>query len=352
MSFLSTGLVVLLAAVILFLLMTTGLILFIVGFFGIFRKKYAGTKKPAVRMIAGLLMITLPVIGGGFLGIRGMSDSLKDFFTPTKYVSVPARWQNERVTASQAEDQIIRALLRAADEGKKNSLSIQFSDETQRTAGFQDKVDAFFEAYPTGLGQCEPKNKIRESADGYGSNAGSDAVSFGSDLNGERYFVYIKYCYRHADHPEKVGVTEFRVMNLEAAAVFFGVESGEPDCLICDIRSAAEYNARLIGGQAYLWDSDDPPRVSEQLLRRILDKTTRLDDPIYVLTIGEPGVIIKHPDSTQFGYFYQLSDEDGEERYAYFQTDSERGRILWVLLCTPYEVDDKHPLVNRAGDGD
>ena len=349
MTFLSTGLILILATILLGILVITGFIFFLSGFIGLFRKKYSGTKKPAGRMVAGLLMIILPFVAGGFIGMWGFTSSVKELFTPARYTSVPERWKNEWVTDSQAEKQIVHALLTTADQGKQNAFSEQFCDEIRRKSGFEKSVETFFGSYPKGLADCEMKDLIREPPTSFDEAIGvkGATVSFCCDLGGTWYFIYLEYCHRNAEQPEKVGVTEFRVMNLEAAAVFYGVETYDKSFLVCDIRSSDEYNARLIGGRAYLWDNDKEPVVSEDLLRRILEKTNRMDDPIFLLTLGYPGVVIKHPDSTEFGYFYQLKDRDGEPLYAYFQTDSERGNILWAVLCTPYDVDYKHMLVEE-----
>ena len=63
--------------------------------------------------------------------------------------------------------------------------------------------------------------------------------------------------------------------------------------------------------------------------------------------LGSPNIGIKQDDSTEYGYFYEIVSENGEPRYVYIQTDSELGNILWALICTPHEVDDKHPLYEK-----
>ncbi len=348
MSILSAAGMVLLAIVIIVLLLIAGVILLLAGFINLFRKKYKGKKSPVICMIAGALMMTLPVILAGFLGIRGFSQAARDFFTPTRYESVPERWRNEWVMESQAESQIIRALLTSADKGDREAFARNFTPETQQKPGFDRAVDAFFAAYPVGLSRCEKMDNAAEDPDQDDAGSGrTGRTSFCCVLDEQWYCAIIGYCYGNDDAPDKVGVTYFRVMNLQAAAVYYGAGQ-EPDgdgFPVCDIKSPDEYNARLIGGQAYLWETDREPSLSEELLRRILEKTSRLDDPIYRLTIGEPGVVIKHEDSPQFGYFYQIVSQDGEPRYVYFQTDSEYGHILWSFLCTPYEVDYDNPLV-------
>ena len=139
-------------------------------------------------------------------------------------------------------------------------------------------------------------------------------------------------------------------MNLEAAAVYYGSEESYDHTAsfpVCDIRSSSEINARMIGGRAYLWTQTRASGITAEELRILLKNGERLDSPILTAALGEPNVGIKQDDSTEYGYFYEIASENGEPRYAYFQTDSELGNILWALLCTPYEVDYKNPLIKN-----
>ena len=326
-----------------------GLILIIRGFLRNRLAKYAGLKPPKALLITGIVMVTIPLLAIVGLSIWGITSSANTIYARAHYECVPDIWRNESVSASKAEDDILRVLLRSADNGDREAFAMNFTPEMQKKKGFDQAVKQFFATYPTGLSECEKYDKARNDTASHGSDTAvkTDSLSFRCALGENWYFVIVEYCYFNADAPDKVGVTKCRVMNLEAAAVYYEDEAanGTDEFPICDIKSSSQYNARLVGGRAYLWTPTDTPKISEEQLRRLLQKTNRLDDPLLILNIGEPNLVIKDDDSsTQYGYFFELTAQDGEPRYAYFQTDSELGNILWGLLCTPYKVDNKNPL--------
>ena len=326
-----------------------GLILIIRGFLRNRLAKYAGLKPPKALLITGIVMVTIPLLAIVGLSIWGITSSANTIYARAHYECVPDIWRNESVSASKAEDDILRVLLKSADNSDREAFAMNFTPEMQKKKGFDQSVKRFLEAYPIGLSECEKYDMARNNTASHVSDAAvkAECLSFRCALGENWYFVIVEYCYFNADEPDKVGVTKCRVMNLEAAAVYYEDEAanGTDEFPICDIKSSSEYNARLVGGRAYLWTPTDTPKISEEQLRRLLQKTNRLDDPLLILNIGEPNLVIKDDDSsTQYGYFFELTAQDGEPRYAYFQTDSELGNILWGLLCTPYKVDNKNPL--------
>ena len=327
-----------------------GLILLVRGLLKKPLAEYAGSQYPKQLIITGVVLISLPLIAITGLSSWSITASAATLYARANYECVPDIWRNESVSQSKAEDDILNALLGSADKGNRKAFSMNFTPALQKKKGFGKAVDSFFEAYPLGLSRCDRIDKTRPGSEAIADEAAfkTDSLSFRCSLEGNWYFVVVEYCYLNKDHPDKVGVTNFRVMNLEAAAVYFENEDQWSDAPaqfpVCDIRSSDEINARMVGGRPYLWTLTDTPRISEDQLRHLLKKTNRLDDPILSLNIGEPNLIIKQNDSSEYGYFFELNARDGEPCYAYLQTDSERGKILWVLLCTPYEVDQKHPL--------
>ena len=340
---------IILIVVILIISFIVGLVMLIRGFIRNRLAKYAGMKPPKALMITGIVLVSIPLAAIVGLSLWSITSSVNTIYTRSHYQSIPDIWRNESVSHSRAEDDIIYALLKSADNGNREAFVKNFTPEVQKNKGFDKAVDQFFESYPVGLSECEKYDKARNDTASHGSDTAvkTDSLSFRCALGENWYFVIVEYCYFNADEPDKVGVTKCRVMNLEAAAVYYEDEAanGTDEFPICDIKSSSEYNARLVGGRAYLWTPTDTPKISEEQLRRLLQKTNRLDDPLLILNIGEPNLVIKDDDSsTQYGYFFELTAQDGEPRYAYFQTDSELGNILWGLLCTPYKVDNKNPL--------
>ncbi len=340
---------IIIAIVVLVILFFLGLILLIRGFLKKQLAEYAGRKLPKVLMITGAVLISLPLFAIVGTSLWGITSSVSTLYNRAHYKCVPDIWRNESVDQSQAEEDIIKALLLSADKGSREVFCRNFTPELQKKEGFDKAVNDFFEAYPVGLSECDKIDETRSDsdADGHESEVKADSLSFRCFLGEKWYFVIVEYCYRNTSEPDKVGVTRFRVMNLEAAAVYYNGKpgSGKSEFPVCDIKSSSEIDARLVGGRPYLWMPTDTPKISVDLLRRILAKTNRLDDPILLYNIGEPNLIIKHDNNTEFGYFFELAVQNDEPRYVYFQTDSELGNILYAFLCTPYEVDYDNPLV-------
>lgn len=348
MTFLQSIGIILLAVVLLALSFIIGLFLLIRGFLKRYLAEYAGTNTPRNFMITGTVMISLPLLAVAGLAVWGISSSVGTIYARSHYECVPDVWRHESVTESRAEEEIIKALLISADKGNRAAFCRNFTPELQDQNGFDAAVNQFLAAVPVGLSECQRSDRMKDDADSLAqeSSVRTDSLSFRCDLNGTPYFLYLEYCYRNTSEPDKVGVTRFLVMNLEAAAVYErgGRELPDNTYLLCDIKSSHEVNARLIGGRPYVWTPTDVPLLKEDELRALLRDTRRLDDPALQTRLGEANIGIKHDDSTEYGYFYQLVNEDGEPRYAYFQTDSEYGAILYALLCTPYEVDNGNPL--------
>ena len=326
-----------------------GLILLIRGFLKKPLAEYAGSQYPKKLIRVGTVMISLPFIAIAAVSIWGITSSANTLYNRAHYECVPDVWRYESVSQTRAEQEIIQALLNSADKNNREAFANNFTPEMQKKKGFEKAVVRFFEAYPSGLSHYKIYDKTRPESAPSDSEAAvrTDSLSFRCGTDENWYFVNLEYCYWNQDEPDKVGVTGFRVMNLEAAAVYFENEDANtPDEFpVCDIRSNSRINARLVGGRPYLWTSTDAPKISEEQLRHLLEKTNRLDDPLLILNIGEPNLVIKNPDSTEYGYFFELTPQSGEPRYAYFQTDSERGNILWGVLCTPYKIDYDHYLV-------
>ncbi len=343
---------IILAIVVIVILFFVGLILLVRGLLKKPLAEYEGSKTPAALMITGIVFISLPILVIAGLAVTGISTSVKTLYDRAHYQCIPDIWRNESVTQSSAEDEIIKALLLSADKDSREAFSMNFTPELQKKSGFDKAVNDFFESYPAGLWECKKHDKTRSesAANDEESSVKTDSLSFRCRLNEEWYFVEVEYCYRNSDEPDKVGVTKFRVMNLEAAAVYYGSEESYGHTAsfpVCDIRSSSEINARMIGGRAYLWTQTRTSGITAEELRILLKNGGRLDSPILTAALGAPNVGIKQDDSTEYGYFYEIASQNGEPRYAYIQTDSELGNILWALLCTPYEVDDKHPLYQK-----
>ena len=340
---------IILAIAVLVILFFLGLILLVRGLLKKPLAEYEGKKTPAVFITTGIVFLCLPIVVIMGLAVTGISSSVKTLYDRAHYECVPDIWRKESVTQSNAEDEIIKALLLSADKGNRDTFSLNFTPELQKKKGFDKAVNDFFDAYPVGLYECKKTDKTRDTSDADDGNGDvkTGSLSFSCVLKEEWYFIDVRYCYRNAEEPDKVGVTGFRVMNLEAAAVYYNKEEAYSNAAafpVCDIQSSASVSARLIGGRPYLWESSAASSVTGDQLRVLLKDGGRLDSPVLKTLLGEPGVVIKHSDSAEYGYFYEIAAKEGDPRYAYFQTDSESGNILWAFLCAPDRVNYDNPL--------
>ncbi len=356
MAFVSMMIVLILIAVlILGALLIAGLVLLIVGIVGKSRAKNAGKKSPVVCIVLGAVLLVLPVVTSAVLAVWGISSTVKTAINRTEYECVPDRWRNEWCSDSQAEDEIIDALLTSADSGNREAFSRNFTPELQSKEGFDDAVNAFFAAYPKGFANCERKDENSGGSGSYnaGHNVKTDSVHFNTTIDGNWYYVSIHFCYENTDEPDKVGVTDFKIMNLEAAALFFDQYSRDSDYgsdvyLLCGIRSSSEVDARLIAGMPFLWTPSDTPKLTADELRDLLKENKRLDSPALTEKLGEPNAFRKFFNSNGYEYYFELTDRNGAPCYALIETDSPFGEIFSAYLCTTTEYDFDYTLFDNG----
>jgi hypothetical protein len=355
MAFVSMMIVlILIAGLILGGMLIAGLVLLIVGIVRKGKAKNKGKKSPTVCIVTGAVLLVLPVITAAVLAVWGVSSLVGTAIKRTQYECVPDRWRSEWVSDSQAEEDIIEALLTAADSGDREAFSRNFTPELQGREGFDEAVNAFFAAYPKGFAGCERKDENSGGSGSYnaGHNVRNDSVHFNTTLDGIWYYVSIEFCYENTDEPDKVGVTDFKIMNLEGAAAFFDEYYRDPDYssdvyLICDIKSPDEISARMIGGQPFLWTPTDTPKLTADELRDILKENQQLDSAQLREKLGAPNAFRKFVSSNAYEYYYELQDRNGQPCYAILETDSPYGKIFSAFLCTPTDYDFDYTLYEK-----
>lgn len=320
-----------------------GIILLIIGIVNKRKPKNAGRKFPTACISVGALLLVLPAlifaigivprIGGGY------------------YNNVPERWRNSWVSDSQAADQAIKALMESAGKGDCEAFAKNFTAEIQNSPSFKAELDNFFEAYPAVLSECELDGGVSGSGGSYnyGHNVKEGSAHYTCDLDGEKYFINISFCYENTDEPDKVGVESFSVMNLGAKALYIQEfnekamlgEYEDNTFLICDIKSSNVVDARLIGGMPFVWHSTIDEKLTEDEMRAMLTKTSSMDS--LSRKIGMPNVSIKYSNSTGYDYYYELVPENDEPRYAHISA-SRNGDIIDAYVCTPDKELYDNPL--------
>lgn len=213
---------ILLAIAVMAILFILGIILLIRGFLKRYLAEYAGKNTPKVLMTTGIVFISLPVIAFVVIALWSITSSVSTIYNRAHYQCIPDVWRKETVSQSRAEEEIIKALLVYADKGDKEAFEKNFTPELQKRKDFDKTVSQFLSLYPVGLSRCRINDKLRLEPVNKVSEDGvkSESLSFSCVLDGTWYFMYLNYCYRNPDEPDKVGVTNFMVMNLEAAAAY------------------------------------------------------------------------------------------------------------------------------------
>ena len=248
-----------------------------------------------------------------------------------KYSNPTDRWRNEMVLEYETSD-AINWLLSAADSGDRSAFAQLFAPVIQNSGEFAAQLDSFFESYPVGLSECELDGGQTHGGGEYGSG---DRESHRSDqytcfLDGEWYYIYLSFCYENTKVPDEVGITFFRIENLEANAL--DRDYSENDHLTCRIADESEVTARLIDDRGFIFEPTPERSITLEQMREYLEKCDDLSDVIEM--IGEPNAAKKYYNATGYDYYYELTSDDGSPLYAYICTHSPYGRMLYGYVCS------------------
>ena len=321
-----------------------GIILLIIGIVNKRKPQNIGRKFPTVCISVGGVLLVLPVL----IAAVGIVPNVKKLFF---YDSVPEHWQNAWVGNNQAADEAIKALMKAAGNGDREALAENFTAEIRNDHYFESELDSFLGTYPAALSQCELDGGSSGSSGSYnyGHNVLTGSASYTCDLDGERYFINISFCYENTDEPDKVGIESFSVMNLGARALYIQEinerrmlgDYEDNTALICEIKGSDEVDARLIGGYPFVWHPTSDKKLTEDEMRTLLSKTISMD--LLTQEIGSPNVSMKYSNSTGYDYYYELVPENGEPRYAHISA-SRNGDIIDAYVYTPEKGLYDNPL--------
>ncbi|MBP1560989.1 MAG: DUF5104 domain-containing protein [Oscillospiraceae bacterium] len=317
--------------IILGVMFIAGLLFLIPGIVNARKPKYAGKKSPVVFIVIGTLLIALPVGTALTLLVVGVSNSVSTNIRRMGYDNVTDKWRSEWVSDHTAAEDAIEELLSSADAGDRERFAKTFTPNIQQSENFDAALDDFFAAYPVGLSRCELDggNVGSSGSYNYGHNVQTGGTHYTCVLDGEWYHIIMEFCYENTDFPDDVGVTFFAVENLEANALDIDYKDKQ---LVCNIKSDSEVSARLIGGDAFLFEPYPDRVITEEEMIAYLAEY----DDLYDLSreIGEPNVTKKYSNCTGYDHYYELAPENGEPRYAYICTNSPTGRFLNGYICS------------------
>ena len=281
--------------------------------------------KKVVAAVLIAAMITL-------LGCKNLMREIRGISPFENYDNVVECWQNENVSDRKAAEQAIEALLKAADDGDKDKFMSNFTEELQESRKFKNAVKEFFKAYPEGLSECELE---ADSISGggsydYGHNVLNGYAGWTTWMDDEWYRISMSFCYENTDAPEKVGVVDFYIMNMQGDAVrrqesYSNYDYWDDIHLLCDVRSSDEVDCRMINGIAYLWNETDNPKLTPSQMRAVLEECGTMQDLIEM--VGEPNAAIGD------AYYYELASDGGGPRYLHILAHSLYGRIVRAVVC-------------------
>ena len=338
-----------------------GLILLIVGIVKRTKPKNQGKKHPTVLIVIGSLLM-VPLIGMiVFVAVYpGASDALKQR-RMENYTSVREIWLNESIYGEkELTKQAIEAMVKASEEGDKESFKANFAEAVRNNSDFDKRVDDFFAAYPCGFDvskfverttyggydRFEGTNRIREFSNRYLTTSG-----------GEDFVIMIGYCCENDDHPEKVGITYFTVRNVNCQAVFeldfdpYDADASakvyEREYLVCDLNSSNDFDARIVSGGLYLWTESDGPVLTKSQMADVLNGVSSLKEAIDQGLIGNPNVTVKSYNSSTYVCYYELKSDNGEPLYAHISLDSPLGSINSAYTCSKYEGNYSDSIVEK-----
>ena len=359
-----------------------GVILLTAGLICRKKPEHQGKRFPKIFIVAGSILVCIPVLTVGIAAATGLLSTLRSDD------SIPEHWRNtwtisENTAADEAKTPFIKELIlnsskdkimnfyhkvfglnynlililnyyvkvkvmKAAGEGDRDALGKCFAAELQNSPDFSKELDSFLEEFPAALSGCELDGSSTGSSGSYdyGHNVRTAGAKYECELNGEKYYISLDFCFENTDEPDKVGVTYFSVRNLEARALYIEEVNRDPESkrptIECVIKSSEEINARLIDGIPYIWHPTSGKKLSEDEMRQLLSKTDSMDD--LIRSIGEPNVSFKSYNSTGYDFYYELSSEESEAQYAHITAGSPKGEIYHAYLCTAEKEFYDEPL--------
>lgn len=274
------------------------------------------------------------------------------------YENAPDKWRHKWIyTDSAAIRDAVTEFTEAADAGDREAVKKLFAPNIYNEDGFDEQLDDFLEAYPTGF--STDNADISEMFDGSFEERHTDdgklTAECGSGgwvtLNGEYYNMYVKLCYMNENDPNEVGITKFYLMSLSAKAdnverdIQEGIEDTrrineglpklekDPVWLFCDVNHNRD--ARLINGGVYVFDESEKKLFTEEEIIEAAVKCRKADEEftsgMLVKELGFPaGYDALTYNPYDLSLVYQLEPENGEPRYAVVNVETQKVRSIDV----------------------
>lgn len=187
------------------ILLLLGLTLFIIGIVRKRKTDNKGKKSPTVMIIIGsvlaapaLICIILAIILRTIVKVDERSWN-------KKYDSIPELYESRRFTESKAVKAALDYMLEDADARDKDTFAKNFSSPIRNEEEFDEKIEAFFTAYPGGLSDLEFVKGGGSGSESlhYGHNEKTFSQFYSCRVGDEAYFISISVCYENTDNPSE-----------------------------------------------------------------------------------------------------------------------------------------------------
>ena len=337
---LTLTLILLILVVILLVVFFTGLALLIVGIVLKKRPKNKGRKSPVVMMIIGSVLMVPALVCTVWISVNLIRTDINRSYWDKNATSVVELWQNTNVTEDKAAEQAVKALLEAADKGDREAFAANFAKTVREEEGFDEKLDLFFKDYPGEMSSLRFKDSgvNRSGSSNRGVREEYGYTTYDAVTRDDSYYLKLDFCYENDKDPDKIGVTEFHVMNLGGYVDYHYDLNGYPiahneKSLLCVITSLGEVSARRIGGLPCRWKDTDLPLISKDEMKELLSSCKYLHEARASGLIGDANVEYRMSASTSADYIYEVKPENGENRYVRISVSSD-DRIIDAHLSS------------------
>lgn len=246
----------------------------------------------------------------------------------------PDEWRFGRGVFIEDED-VLRKVLKTADTGGRDRFAALFSERTRNLPGFDEELNAFFDAYPGDMADIELDrfSGTGLTGKGYTLDNGiyvSERYRAYAGLCGDSwYLIYIRYIDYCKDDKRYIGINEIVIQN--AGARLAMKKTGETESykyMFCDIKSASPADFRIIQNEVYEWNPYVNHPLSSDQMKNALAFVDDYDDMIKVL--GTPNACVE-----DHIYFYEALPEDGEYRYFAIGVSGHNGFVNTCRLYGP-----------------
>jgi hypothetical protein len=254
----------------------------------------------------------------------GFISSVKLQIQRLGYENFTDKWKMEWVSNSEASNDVLKDIIKAADKGDKAKIMSMFTDSIQKDENLSIQTDEFLKEYPKELHGLKFEYQGGRSTGGYDEKA-TFSVRWEVVKDGTRYYLHFGGCNHSEENKEEVGLEYFYIHSEKAEVLeddidvgYFGnevTESGDTNYISAKINVEGDYTTRRIWGYPYKYNETDRKLKRADAVAAVR-KSRRVSDLEEIL--GEPNSNNKRLKEV----VYELEPENDEPRYMVVSYDS------------------------------